>query len=467
MNTKSKYNSSEYLNKRYNKLYILEYLSSNDERNPLGEQAYLCQCDCKNITIKRVRHVINGIAKCCDECNNIKKAKSKYEDATIMSKKYGRLKIIEFIPGSDIRNTEKAPAYICECDCGNIVIKRASHVIKGNVKSCGKCHEGRSKYCNDDYIGKKFGKLKVIGIGHNGAQNTFICECECNRSSNIEYSASMIVNGYKTQCDICSKEISENTLKTKRYSNSLLSELINKKFGKLTIKSIYKAKDGNTMARCDCDCGTTDKDFMLCNILKKDGGTRACGCCRIAPNHKYDNTEYIGQTFNGLTVFDIKKENNKTYWKCRCNLCEDHNERWFEAYNVISGNNKSCGCLQSYGEYIIEKALKSRGINYKKQVTFHGLVGIRGGTLRFDFGIYNKNNELIGLIEYDGEQHFKDYNDNYYITEFELINNVNIVKENDKIKNKFCDDNNIQLVRLNGTITEEVLLKKMKNAFSK
>lgn len=123
--------------------------------------------------------------------------------------------------------------------------------------------------------------------------------------------------------------------------------------------------------------------------------------------------------------------------------------------------------MQSYGEYIIEKALKSRNINYKRQVTFKSLTGIRGGILRFDFGIYDKDDKLLGLIEYDGEQHFTDYNDNYYITEFELINDINIVKENDKIKNKFCKDNNIQLIRLNGTITEEVFFKKMKSACSK
>lgn len=68
MNNKSKYNSSEYLNKKYNKLYTLEYIASNDDRNTLGEPAYICRCDCGNITIKRVKQVINGIAKACGNC---------------------------------------------------------------------------------------------------------------------------------------------------------------------------------------------------------------------------------------------------------------------------------------------------------------------------------------------------------------------------------------------------------------
>ena len=39
----------------------------------------------------------------------------------------------------------------------------------------------------------------------------------------------------------------------------------------------------------------------------------------------------------------------------------------------------------------------------KKEYTFKDLKGIRGGCLRFDFAILNKNNSLIELIEFDGE----------------------------------------------------------------
>lgn len=462
MNTKSKYNTDEYIGKKYNSLKILEYLPSNDDRNTMMEPAYLCQCDCGNLTIKRVRQVLNGMAKACDECNKAKKVKSKYNTDEYIGKKFGALEVQEFIPASDSRNKEKAPAYLCKCNCGNIVIKKASHVVNGTVGSCGKCHESRSKYADKSFIGKKFGNLEVVDIGHNGVENTFICNCDCGRSNNIEFSASAVVNGYRRMCSICGKETSQKHLTTKRYSEELLNSVVGKRYGKLVIKEVYKSAEGYTMAKCDCDCGTKDHEVLLSNILG-DIGTRACGKCRIAPNHKYDNPEYIGKTFNYLTVTDIIKEDGKTYWKCSCSLC-GHGIVTAVAHHIASGNTKSCGCMQSYGESVIEKALQSRNINYKKQVTFKGLTGIRGGVLRFDFGIYNDKDELLGLIEYDGEQHFTDYNETYYITEYELFNNVNIVKENDKIKNEFCKNNNIQLVRLNGTITEKIFFEKMSEA---
>ena len=113
MYSKSKYNSEKYLNKQYNELYTLEYLAANDDRNPFSEQAFLCRCNCGALAIKRIKHIINGAAKACDKCNNINKTKSKYNDTNILGKRYSRLVIKEFIDCDDIRNTQKAPAYLC------------------------------------------------------------------------------------------------------------------------------------------------------------------------------------------------------------------------------------------------------------------------------------------------------------------------------------------------------------------
>ena len=78
-------------------------------------------------------------------------------------------------------------------------------------------------------------------------------------------------------------------------------------------------------------------------------------------------------------------------------------------------------------------------ILYKPQFIFSDLVGIGGGNLRFDFGILNKQFNLIGLIEYDGEFHYKKMyeNDGY--------ENIQI---HDKLKNDYCDINNIPLLRI-------------------
>ena len=66
-----------------------------------------------------------------------------------------------------------------------------------------------------------------------------------------------------------------------------------------------------------------------------------------------------------------------------------------------------------------------------------------GACLRFDFAIFNKNNQLIQLIEYDGRQHFK-YTNNWNQSEEDF----QILQENDKRKNQYCKDKKIKLVRI-------------------
>lgn len=64
----------------------------------------------------------------------------------------------------------------------------------------------------------------------------------------------------------------------------------------------------------------------------------------------------------------------------------------------------SCGCLRSsYGEIIIENILKENHILYKKKYEFKDLLSENQIPLRFDFAILNENNQVIRIIEYDGE----------------------------------------------------------------
>lgn len=54
----------------------------------------------------------------------------------------------------------------------------------------------------------------------------------------------------------------------------------------------------------------------------------------------------IGKKYNYLTVLDVKKEKNKKYWLCKCSLCGT--EKWIRSDSVISGKQKSCGCLKAW-----------------------------------------------------------------------------------------------------------------------
>ncbi|MBQ9115721.1 MAG: hypothetical protein IJY04_01735 [Clostridia bacterium] len=100
------------------------------------------------------------------------------------------------------------------------------------------------------------------------------------------------------------------------------------------------------------------------------------------------------------------KENNwKTKWICRCDC---GNIISVFTNNLIRLHTTSCGCAsRSIGEENIEKILIDNNIKYAKEYSFRDLKD--KGILRFDFAIFNENNTLSHLIEFDGRQHTNNY----------------------------------------------------------
>ena len=78
--------------------------------------------------------------------------------------------------------------------------------------------------------------------------------------------------------------------------------------------------------------------------------------------------------------------------------------------------------------------LSQANINYSTQYT----VFIDKAYYRFDCAILDDNNNLIRLVEFDGEQHYEESNFYDYQT----------THHNDLLKNQYCKENNIPLVRI-------------------
>lgn len=106
----------------------------------------------------------------------------------------------------------------------------------------------------------------------------------------------------------------------------------------------------------------------------------------------------------------------------------------------------NCRPSGSKGEVRIQEYLANK-ITFSKEYTFKNLFGINGGTVRYDFAIFNKENKLKYLIEYDGEQHFYPVNFGGMSNEEAFSRFINTVY-NDSLKNSYCEDNNIPLLRI-------------------
>ena len=93
----------------------------------------------------------------------------------------------------------------------------------------------------------------------------------------------------------------------------------------------------------------------------------------------------------------------------------------------------------SYGEEKIENWLLDNHVEFKKEWTFKDCVG-KKNKLPFDFAVL-KDNNLICLVEYDGEQHFN------IIPKFgeEKLKDT---QRTDDIKNRYCQTYGIELIRI-------------------
>lgn len=142
----------------------------------------------------------------------------------------------------------------------------------------------------------------------------------------------------------------------------------------------------------------------------------------------------IGNRYGKLTVIDYAYSyNSHAYWKCKCE-CEK--ETIVRGNNLRNGQIHSCGCLVSYKEYEIAKILDKINIEYEQEYSFLDLKDTN--MLRFDFAVF-QNQKLLGLIEYQGRQHFSNP---------EKFNHYGLLQKHDAMKVQYCKDNNIPLLLL-------------------
>lgn len=179
-------------------------------------------------------------------------------------------------------------------------------------------------------------------------------------------------------------------------------DMLGMTFGKLTVVSRSPNRvspSGNVVTRwhCLCACGN---ELDVDAYALRSGNTKSCGCEKYGKNFK----DISGQRFHRLTVRQLDHmENKKSYWLCDCDC---GNTIVVPKCNLLNDNTKSCGCMYSMGELAITKILNDYHINHKRGYRFTDLRGPGNGMLIFDFALFDKQDHLACLIEYQGSQHY-------------------------------------------------------------
>ena len=217
---------------------------------------------------------------------------------------------------------------------------------------------------------------------------------------------------------------------------------IGNKYGLLTVIERAGSNSGKAAWLCRCECGN---QIIVTGDSLRRGQTTTCGDTihkkqRMSKVGKANYKDITGCKYGKLTA--LRPIGSATYggilWECKCDCGNLHT---VEYSNLIRGRVKSCGCLVSYGEYFIQHLLTKQHIDYKTQYCPKGWLLSTNYKPYYDFGIF-KNNELVALLEYNGEQHRK-----FYSNKNTWNNEENFLKtqRRDKEKQDLCKQYNIPL----------------------
>lgn len=237
------------------------------------------------------------------------------------------------------------------------------------------------------------------------------------------------------------------------------------KFGRWTVLEINvtnpnsKAKKPPKCALCQCECGT--KRYKEYRDLYA-GRSLSCGCLKadqLRERNKNQSSIQIGNQYGYLIVTEDlgyrtqSRGRQESWYKCSCLNCGNQN---FETNgnNLTSGNTTSCGCVTSKGENKIKQILSQNNINFVSQYKFQDLVSNNGYPLMFDFAVI-ENNQLSYLIEFDGRQHYTDINGWTNI-------DLNAIQNRDSLKNQYCKNHNIALIRIPYTQYDKLSINDLK-----
>ena len=203
---------------------------------------------------------------------------------------------------------------------------------------------------------------------------------------------------------------------------------------------------GCIMWECLCDCG---KITSVSSARLKSGAAKSCGCLskkslELGRGQYKDLTQ---QKFGLLTVLErcedyiLPNGQALVQWLCQCNCGRTTKVL---ASNLHTGNSQSCGFCgnKSHGNLKIDQLLTENNIPFEREKRFDSCKDKT--YLPFDFFVDNKY-----LIEFDGMQHFEE-------TSFFDSQKT---QQHDIIKNQWCKENNIPLIRIPYTHLKELSIQ--------
>lgn len=251
------------------------------------------------------------------------------------------------------------------------------------------------------------------------------------------------------ECKLSNKESevsdsskNENKVSTKERIDIFL-DFVDKKLGYEYIAIFEYHRNEVKFKLKHSKCGDElqiDLDHLIQNGVK----CKNPKCSKTA--NKYNFKELVFQKYGSSFIVLDEYVHSETPVLIKHN--EDYCGKVYERIpkHFLNGKGLCPYCKpKSKYESKISDILSKNDINFKREFKFIDCKD--RNSLRFDFAIFDKYENLLCLIEYDGEQHYEpvDFARKGQQWADKQFSNV---KQKDAIKNQYCIDNNIPLFRI-------------------
>lgn len=315
-----------------------------------------------------------------------------------------------------------------------------------------------------DETGHRYGRLTVQYL-NKGTPATWHCVCDCGNE--IDVQGGWLRSGNTKSCGCLQKDRARES-NIKRGGG----DFTGKQIGDFYIiglhgEEITSENKKQRIWKCQCKCG----NILYLSTSKINSRTyKCCDDCIKKILSENNFTDETGKKYGKLTALSYVGRNtdNRFLWLCQC---ECGNLKITTSKSLHAGLCTSCGCIKSKGEAKINQILNELKINFKTQYYFQDLRDYDKTTplpLYFDFAIFDDNNNLLSLIEYQGIQHYgEEIQDKTNFPPWYGDKELEELYKRDKLKKEYCKKNNIKLIEIKYTeyskLNKEYLRQVMQN----
>ena len=281
-----------------------------------------------------------------------------FKDITGM--RFGRLTVLK----RDGYMRDRHVAWLCQCDCGNIIRVGTNSLTSGNTKSCG-CYriDKISGHKMVNIEGNRYGRLVVVSYyGYENGLDRWKCKCDCGNETIVPRHA--LESGNTTSCGCYKRQRTiETHYKHGGYKDRLYGVWIDiKKRCYNENERSYKDYGGRGIEMCD-EWKNDYKNFKNWAIsagYDENAGYMECTIDRIDVNGNYcpENCRWV----------DIKVQANNTRSNC---VIEYNTEKHTlsEWANILGIKTTTLWTRIYTYNWSVEKAFTTpvRKMNYKEK----------------------------------------------------------------------------------------------------